>query len=207
MPHPHFCHMSTIQFKKSKRKHMLLLTPTRQPPCPPNGALIELHPCLRSGLRGSTWNPYPPPPSSPPLYPPNPPPYLAGNSRSIRHVMAQQMKQMKRVPQLRFDHVDVSKAVDVMVTLERLSAERKAKQGAQSEGDEIDFDLSDEEAFADDDGFWEEEGEEGEAEAAMEEEEDESAWDLLEETAEEWADPQDSKILLERQGALIRVFR
>ena len=125
----------------------------------------------------------------------------------FRKQLSQQMKQMKRVPQLRFDHVDVSKAVDVMVTLERLSAERKAKQGAQSEGDEIDFDLSDEEAFADDDGFWEEEGEEGEAEAAMEEEEDESAWDLLEETAEEWADPQDSKILLERQGALIRVFR
>eukprot|EP00966_Prymnesium_polylepis_P172137 3980304-Prymnesium_polylepis.1 len=80
--------------------------------------------------------------------------WLQGNSKSIRHEMAQRLKGMKRIPQLSFQHVDVGAAVDMMVKLEQLSAERRRAEAGRGDGDDdegLDFDAADEDAFAFDD--------------------------------------------------------
>jgi len=41
--------------------------------------------------------------------------WLQSSASPIRHVLAHEMKQMRRVPRLSFQHVDVGKAVEVMV--------------------------------------------------------------------------------------------
>ena len=81
--------------------------------------------------------------------------WLQGNTKSIRHEMAQRLKGMKRIPQLSFTHVDVGAAVDMMVKLEQLSADRKRAESHRGEGgedeDSLDFEADDDDAFAFDD--------------------------------------------------------
>ena len=81
--------------------------------------------------------------------------WLQGNTKSIRHEMAQRLKGMKRVPQLSFTHVDVGAAVDMMVKLEQLSVDRRRAENERGEGGEddysLDFDAEDDDAFAFDD--------------------------------------------------------
>ncbi|KAL1507333.1 hypothetical protein AB1Y20_008179 [Prymnesium parvum] len=80
--------------------------------------------------------------------------WLQGNSKSIRYEMAQRLRQMKRIPQLSFQHVDVGAAVDIMVKLERLSEERRwveRQRGELADGEELDFEADDEDAFFFDD--------------------------------------------------------
>ena len=82
--------------------------------------------------------------------------WLQSNARHIRHELAQRLREMRRVPTLRFVHVDVGAAVDVMVTLDRLRAEREGRSATtggdldlSGDGgdDDLDFDVSDEDAF------------------------------------------------------------
>ena len=89
--------------------------------------------------------------------------WLQGNSQGLRHELAQRLQHMRRVPKLRFSHVDVGRAVDVMATIERLAdeRERKASGGGGDFEDGLDFDVSDDDAF-DDEGDWDDD-EDGEA--------------------------------------------
>ncbi|EOD41364.1 hypothetical protein EMIHUDRAFT_199701 [Emiliania huxleyi CCMP1516] len=84
--------------------------------------------------------------------------WLQSSAGPIRHVMAQELKEMRRVPRLSFVHVDVSKAVDVMVRLDRLAEERERQGGADLLDDGLDFGASDEDAFGvgggDEHGLW-----------------------------------------------------
>ena len=57
------------------------------------------------------------------------------------------MRGSKRVPRLQFQHIDVSRAVDVMIKLDQLAAERHTR-GSGDEDDDLDFDASEEDAFA-----------------------------------------------------------
>ena len=119
--------------------------------------------------------------------------WLRTNVRGFRHALAQRNRQMKRVPMLTFDHVDVGAATDMMVKLadlrqEREAAEAKRRANGERVPDEeggLDFAARDEEAFDDEEDFdldeddvWASEeaalGEEGEAG----EDEDEEDWDL-----------------------------
>ena len=85
--------------------------------------------------------------------------WLRGNVRGFRHELAQRNRQMKRVPMLTFDHVDVGAATDMMVRLDELRMEREAaEERRRNEGERvpdeeggIDFSVSDDEAFDDDD--------------------------------------------------------
>ena len=81
--------------------------------------------------------------------------WLRGNVRGLRHALAQRNRQMKRVPMLTFDHVDVGAATDMMVRLDQLTRERKEAEArrraagervADEEGG-IDFAASDDEAW------------------------------------------------------------
>lgn len=58
--------------------------------------------------------------------------WLQSSAGPIRHKMAQELKAMRRVPRLSFTHVDVGKAVDVMVRaeLEIYLSARWSLQGA-----------------------------------------------------------------------------
>ena len=67
-------------------------------------------------------------------------------ARAMLEAMAQRMKEFKRLPEFRFEHVDVGQAVDVMILIDKLASERKS-EGVGAEG-ELDFDADDDEAFA-----------------------------------------------------------
>uniref|UniRef100_A0A7S4AYU9 Ribosome-binding factor A n=1 Tax=Chrysotila carterae TaxID=13221 RepID=A0A7S4AYU9_CHRCT len=69
--------------------------------------------------------------------------WLQRNTGSIRYALAQRVRQMKRVPRLSFLHVDVGKAVDVMITIDQLN--KKESNGSYGG---LDFD-EDEDAFGD----------------------------------------------------------
>ena len=69
--------------------------------------------------------------------------------------LAGRLRQMKRVPALNFQHVDVGKAVDVMVLLDQLSNERLGGGGGGGggdAGDDLDFEASEDDAFGDGEG-------------------------------------------------------
>jgi ribosome-binding factor A len=72
--------------------------------------------------------------------------WLQASRGGIRYAMAQRMKEFKRLPEFRFEHVDVGQAVDVMILIDKLASERKS-EGVGEEG-ELDFDADDDEAFA-----------------------------------------------------------
>jgi len=74
--------------------------------------------------------------------------WLQGNSGGLRYALAKKMSGSKRVPRLQFQHIDVSRAVDVMIKLDQLSEERRTK----GSGSNLDFDASEEDAFAEYDG-------------------------------------------------------
>ena len=71
--------------------------------------------------------------------------------------MAQRMREFKRLPELRFEHVDVGQAVEVMVLIDKLAAERRAGGGSGADDEGLDFEAGDDEAFAeyDEDEEWE----------------------------------------------------
>lgn len=91
--------------------------------------------------------------------------WLQSSRGGIRYCMGKRMKDFKRLPEIKFEHVDVGQAVDVMVLIDKLAAERKDEGSA---ADELDFDVDDEEAFAEYDFF------------DGEEDEDEEEWDDFE---------------------------
>jgi ribosome-binding factor A len=79
--------------------------------------------------------------------------WVLGNAGGIRMALAGRLRQMKRVPALNFQHVDVGKAVDVMVLLDQLSNERLGGGGGGGgTGDDLDFEASDDDAFGDGEG-------------------------------------------------------
>ena len=92
--------------------------------------------------------------------------WLQSSRGGIRYEMAKRMKEFKRLPEIKFEHVDVGQAVDVMILIDKLAAERKEEDSAE---DELDFDADDDEAFAEYDPF---DGEE--------DDEDEEDWDDFE---------------------------
>ena len=76
--------------------------------------------------------------------------WVLGNAGGIRMALAGRLRQMKRVPALNFQHVDVGKAVDVMVLLDQLSNERLGGGGGGGgTGDDLDFEASEDDAFGD----------------------------------------------------------
>merc|ERR1712194_50643 len=79
--------------------------------------------------------------------------WLQSSRGGIRYEMAKRMKEFKRLPEIKFEHVDVGQAVDVMILIDKLAAERKEEDSAE---DELDFDADDGEAFAEyeDDAFF-----------------------------------------------------
>jgi ribosome-binding factor A len=82
--------------------------------------------------------------------------WLRGNVRGLRHELAKRNRQMKRIPMLTFDHVDVGAATDMMFKLEALNNQDAAAARARGEGDVeedggIDFSASDEDAWLDED--------------------------------------------------------
>ena len=77
--------------------------------------------------------------------------WVLGNAGGIRMALAGRLRQMKRVPALNFQHVDVGKAVDVMVLLDQLSNERLGGGGGGT-GDDLDFEASEDDAFGDGEG-------------------------------------------------------
>ena len=92
--------------------------------------------------------------------------WVLGNAGGIRMALAGRLRQMKRVPALNFQHVDVGKAVDVMVLLDQLSNERLGGGGGGGgTGDDLDFEASEDDAFGD-----------GEGEAELTETADEAAF-------------------------------
>lgn len=76
--------------------------------------------------------------------------WLQGNTKSVRHALAKQMKGMKRCPQLTFTHVDVAAAVDVMVMIDQLSRERQEREARELDLDDAFFEFDDDELEADD---------------------------------------------------------
>ena len=79
--------------------------------------------------------------------------WVLGNAGGIRMALAGRLRQMKRVPALNFQHVDVGKAVDVMVLLDKLSNERLGGGGGGGgTGDDLDFEASEDDAFGDGEG-------------------------------------------------------
>ena len=92
--------------------------------------------------------------------------WLQSSRGGIRYCMGKRMKEFKRLPEIKFEHVDVGQAVDVMILIDKLAADRKDEDSA---ADELDFDADDDEAFAEYDPF---DGEE--------EDEDEEDWDDFE---------------------------
>jgi ribosome-binding factor A len=84
--------------------------------------------------------------------------WLQASRGGIRYCMGKRMKEFKRLPEIKFEHVDVGQAVDVMILIDKLAAGRKDEDSAE---DELDFDADDEEAFAEYDPFdGEEDGDE-----------------------------------------------
>ena len=86
--------------------------------------------------------------------------WLRGNVRGLRHQLAQRNRQMRSIPRLTFDHVDVGAATDIMITLERLRRESEAKGLRDGLDDEDD-------AAEEDDEYYDEEEEEEEEEATV----------------------------------------
>ena len=104
--------------------------------------------------------------------------WLQASRGGIRYAMGQRMKAFKRLPEIKFEHVDVGQAVDVMILIYKLASERKDEDAAE---DELDFDASDDEAFAEYDAF------DGEDEDA-----DEEDWDDFED--EDFEDEDDEAL-------------
>jgi ribosome-binding factor A len=86
--------------------------------------------------------------------------WLRGNIKEIRHELAKRNRQMKRIPHLSFDHVDVGAATDMMVKLDELRREGLAAAHARGDVTDgmqpdveggIDFSVDDEDAWLDDD--------------------------------------------------------
>ena len=77
--------------------------------------------------------------------------WLQGNTKGLRHKLAQNLQHMKRVPSLHFSHVDVGRAVDVMTTIEKLSQQRARRDSKRVFSNDIedglDFGVADEDAF------------------------------------------------------------
>ena len=56
--------------------------------------------------------------------------WLQSSRGGIRYCMGKRMKEFKRLPEIKFEHVDVGQAVDVMVLIDKLAAERRDEGGA-----------------------------------------------------------------------------
>ena len=56
--------------------------------------------------------------------------WLQSSRGGIRYCMGKRMKEFKRLPEIKFEHVDVGQAVDVMVLIDKLAAERRDESGA-----------------------------------------------------------------------------
>jgi len=88
--------------------------------------------------------------------------WLVRNTKNIRHTLAQRLSHMKSCPDLSFQQVDVSAAVDVMYLIDKLSEGDYKRKNLNlfNEGDEVasgivggmDFD----EELEDDDDDWDE---------------------------------------------------
>ena len=74
--------------------------------------------------------------------------WVLGNAGGIRMALAGRLRQMARA---QLQHVDVGKAVDVMVLLDQLSNERLGGGGGGGggTGDDLDFEASEDDAFGD----------------------------------------------------------
>ena len=103
--------------------------------------------------------------------------WLQSSRGGIRYCMGKRMKEFKRLPEIKFEHVDVGQAVDVMILIDKLAADRKEEESA---ADELDFDADDDEAFAEYDPF------------DGEEDEDEEDWDDFED--EDFEDEDDEAL-------------
>ena len=84
--------------------------------------------------------------------------------------LAQRNRQMRSIPRLTFDHVDVGAATDIMITLERLRRESEAK------GLRDGLDDEDDAAEEEDEYYGEEEEEEEEATVTAKAGNDQDAW-------------------------------
>ena len=77
--------------------------------------------------------------------------WLVEHAPAFKYALSQSLKDMKGVPEIHFKPTDISAAVDVMATIERLAAERRAKEDREyDEGGEalgviegLDFDYED----------------------------------------------------------------
>lgn len=86
--------------------------------------------------------------------------WLKSNARGLRHELAQRNRQMKRIPILTFDHVDVGAATDMMVKIERLRAEREvAEDRRRAEGESVPDEEGGFDFAASDEGVWDDDGE------------------------------------------------
>jgi ribosome-binding factor A len=97
--------------------------------------------------------------------------WLVEHSKHFKYSLAQRLSSMKSVPDVYFKETDISAAVDVMVTIDRLSEERRSRGHVDGHGGEdrpsgmidgLDFDFLDElveddEDEDEDEGFEEEE--------------------------------------------------
>ena len=89
--------------------------------------------------------------------------WLRGNVRGLRHQLAQRNRQMRSIPMLTFDHVDVGAATDIMIKLEQLrrdseeAEERRRREGEEAEVEDQDAWLD---ADDDDDFDWDDEDDE-----------------------------------------------
>mmetsp|Transcript_24412 Transcript_24412/g.55041 ORF Transcript_24412/g.55041 Transcript_24412/m.55041 type:complete len:223 (+) Transcript_24412:86-754(+) len=83
--------------------------------------------------------------------------WLVEHSKQFKHSLSQRLKDMKGVPDINFKEADISAAVDVMSTIDRLARDR-ASSGESGEEmpagmiDGLDFDLHDDDFDDDFDG-------------------------------------------------------
>jgi len=59
--------------------------------------------------------------------------WLVAHAPAFKHALSQSLKDMKGVPEIHFKQTDISAAVDVMATIERLAMERQAKEDSEYE--------------------------------------------------------------------------
>ena len=77
--------------------------------------------------------------------------WLVEHAPAFKYALSQSLKDMKGVPEIHFKQTDISAAVDVMATIERLAAERRGREEDEYlEGGEplgviqgLDFDYED----------------------------------------------------------------
>ena len=79
--------------------------------------------------------------------------WLVKHAKPMKHALSQSISHMKSVPDLHFKQTDIASAVDVMLTLDKLAAERRGQvDDADLHGtiDGLDFDfLEDDEGYLD----------------------------------------------------------